>query len=111
MTLPHPDSTVTLQNGIAGTTKSFPLSFDPTKRYLEKANQPAARRDLIEWQKQDIVLSPFATGNLIARNWYQGNPEAVEAIFAEMIDSVNNKEQNAYGALTAAVKRVNLLSR
>jgi len=111
MTLPHPDSTVTLQNGIAGTTKSFPLSFDPTKRYLEKANQPAARRDLIEWQKQDIVLSPFATGNLIARNWYQGNPEAVETIFAEMIDSVNNKEQNAYGALTAAVKRVNLLSR
>ena len=111
MTLPHPDNTVTLQNGIAGTTKSFPLSFDPTKRYLERANQPAARRDLIEWQKQDVVLSPFATGNLIARNWYQGNPEAMDTIFAEMIDSVNNKEQNAYEALTAAVKRANLVGR
>lgn len=111
MTLPHPDNTVTLQNGIAGTTKSLPLSFDPTKRYLETTNQPAARRDLVEWQKQNVILAPFATGNLIARNWYQGNPEAVETIFAEMIDSVNNKQQSTYEALTAATNRVNLVGR
>lgn len=111
MTLPHPGNTVTLMNGIAGTTKSFPLSFDPTKQYLEMTNQPAARRDLVEWQKQNVVLAPFAAGNLIAKNWYQGNPEAVETIFAEMIDSVNNKKESVYDALSSATNRVNLVGR
>lgn len=109
MTLPHPDKTITLQNGITGMTKSFSLSFDPAKKYLETTNQPAARRDLIEWQKNNVILAPFATGNLIAKNWYQGNPEAVETIFSEMIDSVNNKQQGAYEALNAAANRVNLV--
>lgn len=111
MTLPHTGNMVTLQNGLAGTTKSFPLSFDPAKQFLETTNQPAARRDLVEWQKQNVVLAPFAAGNLVAKNWYQGNPEAVETIFAEMIDSVNNKKESAADALSSAVNRVNLIGR
>lgn len=111
MAFPHPGNVMTLQNGIAGTVKDFPLSFDPTQKYLELTGKPAARRDLIEVQKSDVVLAPFALGNLIARNWYQGNPEGVEAIFAEMINVVNNREASVYDALTTAVNRVDRLSR
>ncbi len=111
MAFPHPGNILTLQNGIAGTTKDFPLTFDPTKQYLEKTGKPAARRDLIEEQKNDVVLAPFAAGNLIARNWYQGNPEGVETIFAEMISAVNNNEKSVYDVLTTAVNRVDVLNR
>lgn len=111
LSFPHPGDKVTLQNGITGTTGDFPLSSDPTKRYLDKTDKPAARRDLIEGQKNDVWMSPFALGNLIAKNWYQGNPEAVETVFAEMIDAVNKGEKNTYDALTTATNRVNVLSR
>lgn len=110
MTFPHSGNTITLQNSLTGTTKDFPLSFDPAKRFLEITNQPAARRDLIEWQKSSVVLAPFATGNLIAKNWYQGNPEAMETVFADMIENVNNKEKTPSDALLTAVNRVNALS-
>lgn len=111
MAFPHPKNVITLQNGIVGNVKDFPLTFDPTQKYLEKTGKPAARRDLIEVQKSDVVLAPFALGNLIARNWYQGNPEGVETVFAEMINRVNNREASAYDALTTAVNRVDRLSR
>ncbi len=111
MAFPHPENKITLQNGIAGTTRDFTLNFDPTKKYLEKTGKPAARRDLIEEQKNDVVFAPFAAGNLIARNWYQGDSEGVEVIFAEMIDAVNNNEKGIYDILTTAVNRVNVLSR
>lgn len=111
MTLPHPGNKVTLVNGLAGTTKDFTIGSDPAKKYLERTDKPAARRDLIEAQKNDVVLSPFAWGNLIARNWYQGNPEGVEAIFAEMISAVNNGEKAVYDALDTGTKRINVLNR
>ncbi len=111
MTFPHQNKTLTLMNGLAGTTKDFPLSFDPAEKYLQKTMKPAARRDLIESQRDDVVLAPFALGNLIARNWYQGNPEGVETVFAEMIDSVNSGLKNSYDALSTATSRLNVLKR
>ena len=111
LTLPHPGNKMTLQNGIAGTTKEFTLSFDPAKRYLEKTNKPAARRDLIGEQRNDVRLAPFALGNLIAKNWYQGNIELVEAVFAEMINAVNRGEKSVYDALTITTNRVNVLNK
>lgn len=111
LTLPHPGNKMTLQNGAAGTFKEFALSFDPTEKYLEKTKKPAARRDLIEKQKNNVMLAPFATGNLIAKNWYQGNIELVEAIFAEMINAVNNGEKSVSDALTIATQRINVLKR
>lgn len=111
MGMPHPDKKVTLMNGITGNTKDFPIAIDPTEKYLERTMKPAARRDLIERQKQDVVLSPFAFGNLIAKNWYQGSPEAVETILAELIDTVNKGEKGIYDALNAANNRINLQRR
>jgi multiple sugar transport system substrate-binding protein len=108
---PHVENMITLQNGLTGTTKTFSLAIDPTKKYLENTKKPAARRDLIEEQKNDIALAPFATGNLIAKNWYQGNPEGVETIFAEMIDVVNTGAKDINDALQVAASRINTLSR
>ncbi|MFZ2187185.1 MAG: extracellular solute-binding protein [Candidatus Moraniibacteriota bacterium] len=111
LAFPHTGNKMTLQNGLTKTTKTVDLAFDPTKKYLAQTKRPAARRDLIEEEKNDVILAPFATGNLIAKNWYQGNPEGVEAIFADMIDAVNKGEKSIDEALQAAASRVNVLSR
>lgn len=106
---PHPEKMVTLENALSGTTKDFPLTFDPAERYLEKTKKPAARRDLIEKQKTNTVLAPFATGNLIAKNWHQSNPEQIETILAETIDSIARGEKASFDALGLAANRINLL--
>jgi hypothetical protein len=109
LALPHPGNSITLQNGITGTGAAFALTTDPTKKYLEKTGKPAARRDLIETQQGDIWMAPFALGNLIAKNPYPGNPEGIEAIFAEMINGVNTGEKTLYDALNIAAQRINVL--
>lgn len=109
--LPHETKVVTLTNGITGTGKDFPLGTDPAEAYLKMTMKPAARRDLIAVQQNDTVLAPFAQGNLIAKNWYQGNPEAADGILAEMIDSVNSGAKTAYEALITAAARINTIRR
>jgi len=99
---------VTLYNAL--NTKSsmdFPMDFDPAADYLEKTSQPAARRDIIESQKNDLFLGPFASGNLIAKSWYQKNPEEVANIFTVMIESVNSGGASLHDALVLAKNRVN----
>lgn len=111
MTFPHTGNTMTLKNGLTETTKDVFLTFDPAKKYLEDTKKPAARRDLIDVQKNDVILAPFVAGNLIARNGYQDNPEEVETILAEMIDAVNKGEKNISDALQVATNRISILSR
>ncbi len=86
--------------------KPIDLNFDPAGKYLEKTKQPAARKDLIEKQKDDVDLSVFAKGNLTAKSWKQFDPTATEAIFAEMIDQVNKGAASASDALQAAGERL-----
>ncbi len=102
---------IQMMNGLTGTTKDFPLTFDPTEKYLEETHKPAARRDLVAAQANTLTLAPFAYGNLIAKNWYQGNPEGVDGILIDMIESVNRGEKSGEEALSAAANRINLLSR
>ncbi len=102
---------VTLFNGISGTSKEFPIDIDPAVEYLKNTGKPAARRDIIEQQKSDPILGPFAYGNLIVRNWYQVDPETTEAIFAEAINSVNNGLMTPRDALELAANRVSQLMR
>ena len=111
LTLHGQKKTVTLINGLSGTSKEFPLLTDPTKEYLDITHKPAARRDLIAAEQNDVTLAPFAYGNLIAKNWYQGNPEALDGIFIDMIDSVVRGEKNVREALTVGANRTNLLGR
>ena len=105
------EDTVSVVNALTGVSQQFPLTTDPTEQYLKKTNKPAARRDLITAQENDIVLGPFSYGNLIAKNWYQGNPEAVDTILTEMIESVVRGENTIQGALGVGGNRINTLSR
>lgn len=105
------DKKVTLQNALSGNSREFPLDFDPTKTYLEATRKPAARRDLIAEQKNDVILAPFVSGNLIAENWYQGDSDAVDGILIDTIDSVVRGEKSPQSAFDTATSRINLLSR
>ena len=86
-------------------------NFDPAAEYLKNQNKPAARRDLIEKQKSDILLSSFAQGNLIAKSWPQPDNLAVENIFDQMIDNVVLKGGKMHDAIIQAQNSVNVLLR
>lgn len=110
LTMPN-GKTMTLYNGVSGTSKEFPIAIDPAQVYLTNTKKPAARRDLIEMQRRDLVFGPFAEGNIIAKNWKQADPEAVESVFAEMIDSVNRGAATVQNALSVAENRAGYLIR
>lgn len=111
MALSGEQKSITLINGLTSSSKEFPLSSDLAADYLAETRKPAARRDLIASQKDDLILAPFAYGNLIARNWYQGNPEALDGIVIDAIESVIRGEKGARDALSVAANRIEVLSR
>ena len=82
---------------------------DGTIAYLNAAQRPAGRRDLIDQQKSDQDLGVFAEQALAARSWLQVDNVAIETIFADMIDSVNLGKQTLPDALKAAEAKVSIL--
>ena len=104
------NGTITLYNAITKNSKVFPINFDPAADYLNKTKQPAARRDLIEAQKTDATLGVFATGNLIAKHWYQYDAAGVANIFGNVIESVVSGNLTLHDALVLAKNRVNNLA-
>lgn len=99
--------TVHLTNAISKNSADFSIgSFDPAAEYLKKTGKPAARRDLIEAQKTDPALAPFALGNLIAKTWYQADSDQTEGILSEAIDSVNRGSSSPSEALSLAATRI-----
>lgn len=111
LSLKHDGDQMTITSAATGAQKASALPFDPAENYLQKTKKPAARRDLLEKQKKDPVIGPFAAGNLIAKSWYQVDPEAAEAILAEAIDAVNNGAAEAQEALSVAQNRISQLMR
>lgn len=105
------NGSVILSNSINGNQASFPVTNDPAEVYLTDTVKPAARKDLIEKQKNDVFLSPFAMGNLIAKSWYQLDPVQTEKILAEAIDSVNLGRETVYESLKRAANRVTVLMK
>jgi len=101
--------TVTLYNAITKNSKDFSVSFDPAIDYLKKTNQPAARRDIIELQKRDAAIGVFASGNLIAKSWYQVDPDNIEKVFADTIDSVVSGDTSLHQALVLMKNRLDTL--
>lgn len=83
--------------------------YDPAAEYAETQKKPAARRDIIAQQKDDIMFAPFAEGNLVAKSWPQPDNLAVEKIFDAMIDDVALKNADPRKAVEQAQKDVNLL--
>jgi len=91
----HQGGEYLLTNARTGNQQAFVFALDPAKQYAEETGAPAARRDILETQKSDPVVGPFATGNLIARSWRQADAGAIETAMASIIDSL------AAGAITS----------
>ncbi|MFA5926178.1 MAG: extracellular solute-binding protein [Parcubacteria group bacterium] len=83
--------------------------YDPAAEYAAEQKKPAARRDIIETQKSDILMAPFAEGNLVAKSWPQPDNLAVERIFDEMIDDVALRNADSRKSIEQAQKDVDLL--
>lgn len=112
LTLPHPTNTMKLVNALAPTNATdVALPIDPAKTYIESTKKPAARRDLIDAQKSDVVLSPFVNGNLIAKSWRPTNTEQAEGLLVDMISSVVRGERNVGDALSLFNNRYNQTNR
>jgi len=111
LTLAGKDKSVKLTSAFSGVSKEFPLETDPTEAYLLETNKPAARRDLVAKQQNDLILSPFAYGNLIAKNWYQGDSDAADGVLIDMIDSIGRGEKSVPTAFNTASSRINLFTR
>ncbi|QQR78428.1 MAG: extracellular solute-binding protein [Candidatus Moraniibacteriota bacterium] len=111
LTLPHPTGVLQLANAFSGKTADFPLPIDPAKKYIELTKKPAARRDLIDAQKDDVVLSPFVAGNLIAKSWKPGNIEQAEGLLVETISAVVRGERTVSEALSILDSRYTQLNR
>lgn len=110
LTMPN-GKAMTLTHGITKAPREVALTTDPAKIYLTNTKKPAARRDLLEQERRDLALGPFAEGNIIAQNWTQSDPEAIESVFAEVIDSVNRGAATAQSAIGIGQNRVKALMR
>jgi len=86
-------------------------AMDATAHYLEKTHKPAARRDLIEIQKNDPILGAFAQQALTAKSWRQVDNSAIDEIFVDMIDAVNRGAMSISNAINNAESRVDALLR
>lgn len=102
----RPESAIATTSNVAGLQKTTGTNFDPAVSYLQKTQKPAARRDLIEAQKSDARLGVFVQGNLVAKSWYESDPDTIEALFAQMIDAVNRGAATPYDAIKAAAQQV-----
>lgn len=105
------DKKMNIKDAFSETVREVALESDPTADYLKATRKPAARRDLIAEQKNDLILSSFAYGNLIAKNWYQGDSDVTDGILIDAIDSVGRGEKSWKSAFDTAANRINLLVR
>ena len=105
LTLPHPNNTFKLYHTFSGYKGDVTFAKDITKAYLDVTRKPAARRDLIEEQKSDPVLAPFATGNLIAKSWKPFHTELSESLMVEAIDRVARGDRNVSDSLSILTNR------
>lgn len=82
-------------------------SKDSARKYLTASNRISPRRDLIEEQAKNPELREFANQALTAKTWYQaGNPEVIENILTETIDSVVLGQKTAEQALKFAQEEI-----
>ncbi|MBX4190360.1 extracellular solute-binding protein [Candidatus Parcubacteria bacterium] len=88
---------------------TYAASKEGASSYLNLTQRPAARRDLIDLQRTDSDLGVFAVQALTARSWIQVDENAIETIFANMIDDVNYNRSIVRDAIEKAQAQVNVL--
>jgi len=79
------------------------------QQYLEAVKKPTARRDLIDWQRNDPDLGVFAEQALTARSWYQVDNLTIEGYLADMIESIVLSEATIKDAINKATNQISLL--
>jgi ABC-type glycerol-3-phosphate transport system substrate-binding protein len=104
-----PEGDINITANVAGSKKVVDPNYDPAVDYVQKTGKPMARRDLIEIQKNDAKVGVFSAGNLVAKSWYEIDPNSIENIFADMITQVNNGSMTTADAIKAATARVTQL--
>jgi len=87
----------------------FNAYLDPAAAYIKETGKPAARRDLIDAQKTDPMLSAFAWGNLIDKSWTQVDPQSDDQVLDNMIDTVNLGQADIHDAFTVGLQRITQL--
>jgi multiple sugar transport system substrate-binding protein len=87
----------------------FLTQQENSKKYLEKAKKPTARKDLVDWQRKDLELGVFAKQSLTAQSWYQIDNLKIEKIFSDAIDSIVLGSATVEKAIDVAASQVNLL--
>ncbi len=79
--------------------------------YLAATGKPTALRALINEQKANDAISPFASQVLTARSWYYGyDAPTAESIVRDLIDAILNGT-DPYQAATFAAQRIELTTR
>jgi len=81
------------------------------QKYLELAEKPTARRDLITWQKDDPDLGVFVEQTLTAYSWEQVDNSAIEQYLADMIESVVLGAATINEAINKAASDITLLMK
>jgi len=81
------------------------------QKYLELAEKPTARRDLITWQKDDPDLGVFVEQTLTAYSWEQVDNSAIEQYLADMIESVVLGAATIQEAINKAASDITLLMK
>lgn len=86
----------------------FMTAPDNVKNFLASAKRPTAVRSLITEQSGDLDLGVFADQLLTARSWYHGTtPEAVDSVFAEMIQAAHDAKKEVPEILNDATEKIN----
>ena len=85
----------------------FATKADQAKTYLAKAKKPTALRSLVNEQIDDLDIGVFAEQVLTAKSWYKGaDSNAMEKIFADMIDTVVLTQDRIENAINLAAQKV-----
>ncbi len=109
LTFPTGNKSMNFYNVVSGQPFQLRFKDDLTEMYLNTEGKPAARKDLIKKQLNDVKLRPFASGNLIARSWYQENSKDVEKHLGEMIKDVQLGRSSIGEAIELAANRITRL--
>jgi ABC-type glycerol-3-phosphate transport system substrate-binding protein len=91
------------------TTKPTNGEEDITKTYLDLTNKIAARKDLLEEQKNEPFRGIFAEQALTARSWVVPDETAADEILTDAINEVASGEAPARDALSRAMARLNAI--
>ena len=85
----------------------FATKAEQAKTYLANAKKPTALRSLVNEQIEDLDIGVFTGQVLTAKSWYKGaDSNAMEKIFAEMIDSVVLAKDRIENVINLAANKV-----